>query len=88
MAYQFPPNVEKLVKEQMAVGGYASEDDLLRDALDALQQFAHSRQQVEGEYREAVAAVRVGVSDMKAGRMRPLRDLISEAGGNEPSETD
>lgn len=31
------------------------------------------------EYDETVAAVKEGVEDMEAGRMRPLRDLIREA---------
>jgi hypothetical protein len=29
MAYQFPPNIERLVKERMASGDYESEDDAL-----------------------------------------------------------
>ena len=38
MAYQYPPDVEKLVKDRMASGTYASEDEIRRDALDALEQ--------------------------------------------------
>jgi Arc/MetJ-type ribon-helix-helix transcriptional regulator len=38
MAYQFPPDVEKLVKDRMALGIYSSEDEILRDALGALEQ--------------------------------------------------
>jgi hypothetical protein len=33
MSYQFPPDVDQLVKEQMGLGQYSSEDDLLCDAL-------------------------------------------------------
>ena len=36
MPYQFPPDVEKLVSDRMASGNYETEDDLLRDALQAL----------------------------------------------------
>lgn len=36
MAYEFPPDLNQLVKERMASGRYASEDDLLREALHAL----------------------------------------------------
>ena len=36
MSYQFPPDVEELVTQRMAAGSYASEDDVLRDALHAL----------------------------------------------------
>ena len=87
MAYQFPPDVEKLVREQMTAGGYASEDDVLRDALAALGQFAHSREDADEEFRLTVAAVKQGVADMEAGRMRPLRAILNEARGNESSET-
>ncbi len=79
MAYHFPPDVEKLVQERMAAGGYNSEDEVLRDALDALGQFVHSREEAEEEYRQTVAAVREGAADMEAGRMRPLRTILQEA---------
>jgi len=36
MNYQFPPDVDEKVREKMASGKYASEDELLRDALEAL----------------------------------------------------
>jgi antitoxin ParD1/3/4 len=36
MAYQVPPDVEQWVRDRMAQRGYASEDDVLRDALRAL----------------------------------------------------
>ena len=36
MAYQFSPDVEELVRDRMASGNYESEEDVLRDALEAL----------------------------------------------------
>ena len=36
MSYPFPPDVAALVQQQMATGRFASEDDLLRDALERL----------------------------------------------------
>ena len=36
MPYPFPPDLQTLVGEQMASGKYASEDELLRSALNAL----------------------------------------------------
>ncbi len=86
MAYEFPPDVEKLVRGYMATLGYGSEDEVLRTALHALGQFEHSPQEVADEYRETVAAVREGNSDAQAGRMRPLRDIIDEAGGKPSAE--
>jgi Arc/MetJ-type ribon-helix-helix transcriptional regulator len=38
MSYQFPPDVEELIKQHLASGAYASEDELLRDAIRALDQ--------------------------------------------------
>jgi len=78
MIYHLPPDIEKLVKEHMATGDYANEDDVLRDALDALGRFTHTPAEADEEYRQTVAAVREGLADMDAGRMRPLRELIEE----------
>jgi Arc/MetJ-type ribon-helix-helix transcriptional regulator len=64
MPYQFPPELDQLVKQQMAAGGYASEDELLRDALLAL-----------AERRGVFADVRAGIEDMEAGRGRPLEEV-------------
>ncbi len=36
MPYQFPPDLDQLVRQQMALGNYQSEDELLRDALESL----------------------------------------------------
>lgn len=34
MAYQFPADVEQLIKQRMALGVCTSEDEVLRDALE------------------------------------------------------
>lgn len=36
MVYRFPPDVEQQIQERLASGRYASEDDVLREALEAL----------------------------------------------------
>ncbi|MBW3540767.1 MAG: type II toxin-antitoxin system ParD family antitoxin [Planctomycetes bacterium] len=56
MAYQFPPDVEERVQEQMASGRYGSADDVLRDALDALKRDD-----------EDVAAEQEAIADWRAG---------------------
>ncbi len=38
MAYQFPPDVEELVRRQMQSGEFASEEEVLREALRVLEQ--------------------------------------------------
>ena len=37
MSYHFPPEVDAIVRRQMASGQYASEDQLLLDALRSLE---------------------------------------------------
>jgi Arc/MetJ-type ribon-helix-helix transcriptional regulator len=88
MAYQFPPDVEKLMREHMASGSYISEDEVLRDALQILGEFVHSKTEVDEEYRQTVDAVREGIADVDAGRTRPLRDIINEVGANRATETE
>jgi Arc/MetJ-type ribon-helix-helix transcriptional regulator len=88
MAYQFPPDVEKLLRDHMASGGYASEDEVLRDALRTLGEFVHSREEVDEECRQTVAAIQEGAADAKAGRMRPLRAINDEIRGKRCIETE
>ena len=67
MAYPFPPDVKELVDERLATGQYRSEDDVLRDALQAL------------KWRSAeTAAIAEGVEDMEAGRYRPLDQVDAD----------
>lgn len=87
MVYHFPPDVEKLVREQMAIRGYASEDELLRDALEVLGQFACTRDEAEEEFRQTVAAVKEGVADAEAGRVRDLRDVLNDVLSERSPET-
>lgn len=82
MHYNFPPDIEGLVREQMALGGYQTEDEVLRDALGALRHFAPAREAAEAEFRDAVEAVKEGIADMEAGRMRPLQDVLQDARRN------
>ena len=70
MAYPFPPDVAELVREQMACGEYASEDDLLRDALHALV-----------DRSADLIAIQAGFDDMQAGRMEPLSDVDAKIRG-------
>ncbi len=38
MAYQLPPDIDHRVQAYLGAGGYQSEDDVLRTALDALEE--------------------------------------------------
>ena len=56
MSYPFPPALARLVQEQMASGKYATEDDLLIEAVQAL-----------AEEAEDIAAVQEAIAAWKAG---------------------
>ena len=61
MTYQFPPDVDRLIRDQIASGQYGSEDEVLRDALKAL-----------AERCDDLAAIQVGIAEMNAGHVKPL----------------
>jgi putative addiction module CopG family antidote len=68
MAYQFPPDLVEQLKDRLATGQYASEDEVLREALRALK-----RQD------EDVAAVKEAIADLEAGdRDKPFDEFIDE----------
>ncbi len=68
MSHQLSPAVEQLIRAGMATGLYASEDELLRDALSALAAIQD----------DDLRAIREGIEDMKAGRVRPFEDVDRE----------
>jgi putative addiction module CopG family antidote len=63
MTYPFPPDLTHLVQGQMATGQYASEDDVLREAMQAL-----------AERQDDLRAIQAGIADREAGRFRPLHE--------------
>ena len=68
MAYSFPSELQHLVNQQMATGHYNSEDDLLREALLALE-----------EDDSDLIALREAVADYEAGdRGMPLDEVFSK----------
>jgi Arc/MetJ-type ribon-helix-helix transcriptional regulator len=52
MGYPFPPDVKQLVDTRMASGKYATEDDVLRDALDALSAESHELDAIQAAIAE------------------------------------
>ncbi len=83
MSYQFPPDLEQRVKARMSDGRYNSEDDLLRDAMDALDQLEQDKV-ARWEERNQIATEqsRQGLSkplDDEA-VLRRLRDRLAEEG--------
>lgn len=63
MTYQFSDDVSALIQAQIATGHFASEDDLIRQALDALERRKSSLSNLQALVLEAdddIAAGRVG----------------------------
>lgn len=56
MGYQLPPDLQQLVADRIATGEYQSEDEVLRDALQAL-----------ADQDEDLAAVQEAIAELKAG---------------------
>lgn len=64
MTYQLPAEIDERIQAQLALGIYPTLAAMLHDALDALEQ------------RNAdLEAIRAGIEDEKAGRMRSLADV-------------
>ena len=68
MTYQFPADVEQLIKQRMTLGIYASEDEVLRDALGALEQREQERLARWDERN------RLAIEQSQQGLSRPLDD--------------
>ena len=65
MSYQLPPDLDHRVKSFVATGCYQSEDEVLRDAFDALD-----------ERQSHIAAIQKGIDDEAAGRVRPADEVL------------
>ncbi|HVU87404.1 MAG TPA: type II toxin-antitoxin system ParD family antitoxin [Pirellulales bacterium] len=52
MSYAFPPDLQRAVDERMAAGGYESADELLLDAVRALDHLEKQYQELRAEIRE------------------------------------
>ncbi|MDX1964870.1 MAG: hypothetical protein SFX18_17100 [Pirellulales bacterium] len=63
----------------MSTGNYPNEDDLLRQALSAWEEFSLCTTQSTQEDEDTIQAIHEGIADMEASRMRPLDDLLAEA---------
>jgi Arc/MetJ-type ribon-helix-helix transcriptional regulator len=59
MAYAFSPELQRKIEEHMSAGGYESEDELLLDAIDALEQ---SDEQLRAELTRRAKLAGTGVS--------------------------
>ena len=60
MSYPFPPDVAALIRQQMATGRFASEDQVLREALERLNND-------DREEEEDVQAVLEAIEELEQG---------------------
>jgi Arc/MetJ-type ribon-helix-helix transcriptional regulator len=67
VSYYFPPELDRLVREELATGIYRSEDDLLLEAIQALR-----------DRDEAIVGLQEGIADMNAGRVLSLDAMDAE----------
>lgn len=75
MSYAFPPDLAALVDRQMKVGGYQSQDEVLRAALAALED-SHKDSAVGDP--AVVAAVRRSIAEFKAGLGVPFEEFDAQ----------
>ena len=68
MSYQFPPDIEERLKARMSDGRYQSEDDVLREAMNALDQLEQDKL-IRWEQRN-----RLSTRQSEQGLSKPLDD--------------
>lgn len=77
MNISLPDSLVAFVEREVAAGGYASQSEVVRDALRLL----HREKLAEQERLEMLRrAVMVGVEDWKQGRLddRPIEEILDE----------
>ncbi|CAO3434951.1 type II toxin-antitoxin system ParD family antitoxin [Azospirillum argentinense] len=77
MNISLPEALAAFVEKEVASGGYASQSEVVREALRLL----HREKAVELEKQEMLRrAILVGVDDWKAGRLddRPIADILND----------
>ncbi len=63
---------EQYVRSLVQIGRYASEADVIEEALRLL------RQREEAEQSRVLEGIRQGIEDMKAGRHRPAEEVFAD----------
>ena len=65
MPYRFPADIEERVRAQIEAGRFATEDDVLREAIDTLEKRQRGLRQLQ-------EMVRAADGDIAAGRVGPF----------------
>ena len=68
MTVEIPAELQSFVREQLQVGCYQNEQQLVTDALRLL----------KAERAETLAGIRAGLEDAAAGRLQPLDETFAD----------
>jgi Arc/MetJ-type ribon-helix-helix transcriptional regulator len=81
MGYSFPPNLDQMVRHWMDVGPYASADEVLLDAMLALEDVQKRENDLRNEIHQRLAKAGSGLSqplDRSAFRAEARRRLADQ----------
>jgi predicted transcriptional regulator len=67
MSSDFAPDVQRLIAQELSLGSYSDEQDVLRHALVAL-----------AEQRETLAGIERGLADVAAGRVKSREEFEAD----------
>lgn len=82
MSYQLPPDLQQRVRAQLESGEFETEEDVLREAMDALERRGRGLEELRQMVRQAdddLAAGRVGPFDADQTK-RSVRERLSRQG--------
>ena len=68
MAYQFPPDLDQFIKDELNRGPCKSEEELVAAALRLLKR----------DRDEAIVGIQAGIQDVGAGRTQPAEEAFAE----------
>lgn len=83
MNISLPESLARFVEQEVAAGGYASQSEVVRDALRLLHREKAAEQEKLAMLR---LAVMVGIEDWRQGRVddRPIDEILDEIDREEP----
>ena len=82
MPYPFPPDLQQRIEAQIASGQFATEDDVLREAMATLEKRQTGLEQLRRMVRQAdedIDAARIGPFDAGESK-RAVRERLRERG--------
>ena len=81
MGYSFPPNLDQMIRHWMEVGPYASADEVLLDAMLAIEDVQHREDELRKEIRQRLVKAGSGLSlplDRSGFRAEARRRIVDQ----------